>query len=135
MQHSKESINIGFDTSNDNSQYNFYDVGYGWKNSDMKGSLMMRPALGRNYVIKEEMKTSENRLSLYPNPSKNEINISELDAESCSEVMIFDMTGRMMKHFTNNVKLDVTDLPNGIYMMRVITKDGDRYTEKFMISK
>ena len=135
MQHSKESINIGFDTSNDNSQYNFYDVGYGWKNSDMKGSLMMRPALGNNYVIKEEMKTSENRLSLYPNPSKNEINISELDAESCSEVMIFDMTGRMMKHFTNNVKLDVTDLPNGIYMMRVITKDGDRYTEKFMISK
>lgn len=45
------------------------------------------------------------------------------------------MTGRMMKHFSNNVKLDVTDLPNGIYMMRVITKDGERYTEKFMISK
>ena len=33
MQHDKETINIGFDTSNDNSQYNFYDVGYGWENS------------------------------------------------------------------------------------------------------
>ena len=136
MQHDKESINIGFDTSKDNSQYNFYDVGYGWENSSMQGSLMIRPALGSDMTnIKEEKVTQNTRLGLHPNPSKNVIKISELEEDSCKEIMIFDMTGRLMKHFTNNVSLDVSDLPNGLYMMRVITGEGKRYTEKFMISR
>ena len=136
MQHEKESINIGFDTSNDNSQYNFYDVGYGWENSSMKGSLMIRPALGSDMTfVKEENVTQNSRLGLYPNPSKNTVNIGELEAEVCEEIMIFDMTGRLMKHFTNDVNLDVSDLPTGLYMMRVVTGEGKRYTEKFMISK
>ena len=136
MQHEKESINIGFDTSNDNSQYNFYDVGYGWENSEMQGSLMIRPALGSDMTfIKEENVIQKTRLGLHPNPSNNVINISELEADLCEEIMIFDMTGRLMKHFTNNVNLDVSDLPDGLYMMRVVTGEGKRYTEKFMISK
>ena len=135
MQHSDESINIGFDTSKDNSQYNFYDIGYGWENSSFKGSLMIRPVLGSDYLIEEEMSLTRDRLVLYPNPSQNEINISELDADECKEVMIYDMTGRLMKQFNNIVKMDVTDLPNGLYMMRVVTEEGKRYTEKFMISK
>lgn len=136
MQHEKESINIGFDTSNDNSQYNFYDVGYGWENSEMQGSLMIRPALGSDMTfVKEENVTQNSRLGLYPNPSKNTVNIGELEAEVCEEIMIFDMTGRLMKHFTNDVNLDVSDLPTGLYMMRVVTGEGKRYTEKFMIYK
>lgn len=135
MQQAKESINIGFDTSKDNSQYNFFDVGYGWENSAMPGSLMIRPVLGGDYVVEEEMSLTKNRLGLYPNPSKNEISISELDAEFCKEILIFDMTGRVMKHFNNDVRFDVSDLPNGLYMMRVVTEEGRRYTEKFMISK
>ena len=81
------------------------------------------------------MSLTKNRLGLYPNPSKNEISISELDAEFCKEILIFDMTGRVMKHFNNDVRFDVSDLPNGLYMMRVVTEEGRRYTEKFMISK
>lgn len=136
MQQSKESINIGFDTSKDNSQYNFYNVGYGWENSAMQGSLMIRPALGGDFALPEENKVEQKtRLGLYPNPSKNEINISELSADVCKEIMIFDMTGRMMKLFNNDVKFDVSDLPNGLYMIRVVTEEGRRYTEKFMITK
>ena len=133
MQHDKETINIGFDTSNDNSQYNFYDVGYGWENSSMKGSLMIRPVLGGDYDLPEE--TPQNsRLRLFPNPSRDVINIGDLDAETCKEIMIFDMTGRLMKHFSNELSLDVNDLPTGLYMMRVVS-DSKVYTEKFMISR
>ena len=136
MQHEKESINIGFDASKDNSQYNFYDVGYGWENSSMKGSLMIRPVLGNDMTyIKEENHTQKTRLGLYPNPSKNEINISELESQSCEEIMIFDMTGRLKKCFANDVKLDISDLPNGLYMIRVVTEEGKIFTEKFMISR
>ena len=133
MQHEKESINIGFDTSDDNSKYNFYDVGYGWENSEMQGSLMIRPALGGDYDVPEDIPQNL-RLVLYPNPSKDVINIENLDVDTCKEIMIFDMTGRLMKHFTNELSLDINDLPIGLYMMRVVS-DSKVYTEKFMISR
>lgn len=135
MQQARESINIGFDTSVDNSQYNFFETGDGWLNSQMKGSLMIRPVLGGDYVIEEENGVQKNRLGLYPVPSQNEVNISELPADSCDEIMIFDMTGRLMKRYHHNVRLDVSDLSNGLYMIRVVTGEGKSYTEKFLISK
>lgn len=134
MQHSKESINIGFDMSKDNSQYNFYETGNGWENSVMQGSLMIRPVLGGDYVI-EENEVQKTRLGLYPVPSQNEVNISELPADVCEEIIIFDMTGRIVKRFSYDVRLDVSDLSNGLYMIRVVTDEGKSYTEKFLISK
>ncbi len=135
MQHSRESINIGFDTSVDNSQYNFYETGNGWLNSQMKGSLMIRPVVGGDYFIEEEINVNKNRLGLYPIPSQNEVNISELPADVCEEIMIFDMTGRIVKRFSYDVRLDLSDLSNGLYMIRVVTEEGKSYTEKFLISK
>ena len=134
MQHARESINIGFDTSIDNQQYNFYETGSGWENSSMKGSLMIRPVFGGDYVIEEDVKNIK-RLGLYPVPSKDVINIGEIPAHSCEQVMIFDMTGRLMKHFNNDVNLDISDLSNGLYMIRVVTDEGKLYTEKFVISR
>lgn len=135
MQHSRESINIGFDTSADNSQYTFFETGDGWLNTQMRGSLMIRPVMGGDYVIEEENDAQKNRLGLYPIPSQNEVNISELPADSCEEIIIFDMTGRIMKRYHYDVKLDISDLSNGLYMIRVITEEGESYTEKFLISK
>lgn len=135
MQHSRESINIGFDTSIDNQKYNFYESGDGWKNSVMPGSLMIRPVLGGDYVVEEEKVPVKDRLGLYPVPSKDVVNISELPADFCDEIVIFDMTGRVVKRFYNEVNLDVSNLSDGLYMIRVITKEGKSYTEKFLISK
>ena len=74
-------------------------------------------------------------MGLYPVPSQNEVNISELPAASCEEIVIFDMTGRVMKRYHYDVKLDISDLSNGLYMIRVVTDEGKSYTEKFLISK
>lgn len=134
MQHARESINIGFDTSNDNHQYNFFETGNGWENSSMRGSLMIRPVLGNDYVVEQTANTARS-LGLYPVPSKDVINIAEIPAQSCEQIIIFDMTGRVMKHFENDVNLDVSDLSNGLYMIRVITDEGKSYTEKFVISR
>ena len=135
MQHAREGINIGFDTSIDNSQYNFFEVGNGWENSLMPGSLMIRPVMDNGFSTQGSTVTSRNKLGLYPIPSKNEINISELPSDDCKEIMIFDITGRIVKQFNYDTKLDVSDLSNGLYMIRVITEEGKSYTEKFLISK
>ena len=55
--------------------------------------------------------------------------------EGCANILIFDMTGRMLQHYNETDNINVSDLNNGLYMMRVITDDGRCYTEKFIINK
>lgn len=134
MQRASKNINIGFDTSIDNSQYNFYEVGDGWKNSDKAGSLMIRPVIGRSYYIGvNEQSMNGEKLCVYPNPANNILHISGLTAESCNDILIFDITGRLMKQVSNHIDIDVSDLSNGLYMIRVVTGDGRCITNKFLI--
>lgn len=136
MQQSYESINIGFDTSVDNSQYNFFESGDGWLNSSMPGSLMIRPVVGDKYYVNiEELVAEEMPLNIYPNPASDFVKIGGEMADRCVEVAIFDMTGRMLLHSYDVDGVNVSDLQNGIYMMRVITDDGRSVVEKFIISK
>ena len=136
MQQSSETINIGFDTSIDNHQYNFFESGEGWKNSIMPGSLMIRPVVGCNYYLNtEEIYDDNHALKIYPNPAKDVVRIGGLLTEKCDDIMIFDMTGRMLQHHYDAGNINISDLNNGLYMIRVITDDGRCYTEKFIISK
>ena len=136
MQQSAESINIGFDTSVDNQQYNFYESGDGWQNSAMPGSLMIRPVLGSYYILSaDEIYNEDVVWNVYPNPASDVINVGGELADQCDDIMIFDMTGRMLQHTYDADNIDVSNLNNGLYILRVITDDGRCFTEKFLISK
>lgn len=136
MQRESKSINIGFDISKDNSQYNFYEVGDGWKNSTKSGSLMIRPVIGTSYYIGvNEESMNDEKLYIYPNPATNILHINGLKIESCNDILIFDMTGRLMKQVLNNTDLDVRDLSNGLYLIRIVTEDGRCITSKFLVSR
>ena len=136
MQHSSESINIGFDTSIDNHQYNFFESGDGWQNSMMPGSLMIRPVVGGDYFVDiDENMEIDMSLGLYPNPTSGVLKINNDVAAKCSNVTIFDMMGRGVRNYHDANEINVGDLDNGMYMMRVVTDDGRCYTERFIISK
>lgn len=136
-QQSKKTINIGFDTSNDNQQYNFYDVGEGWKQSEYHGSLMIRPVMGKSpyFIGVGENQGLANGISVYPNPAQNVVRIDALDENMCSEILIYDLTGREVKHSLYCNELNVSELQNGAYMIRVIMQDGSYETSKLLISK
>lgn len=51
VQQSSGVINIGFDSSNDNREYTFYNVTGSWMQSQYPGSIMMRPVIGESYYI------------------------------------------------------------------------------------
>ena len=130
-----KSINIGFDSSKDNRQYCFYNAGDGWKNTSFSGSLMIRPVMGsKPYFVGVEENQSVN-VKLYPNPAKNIIHIDGVDDETASEIVIFDLTGRVVNQYHFNNDIDVCDVQNGLYMLRVVNKDGSSYTAKLLISK
>lgn len=132
-----KSINIGFDTSVDNSKYVFYDSGSGWQNTSFKGSLMIRPVMGKDpyFIGIEETSENSNALVLYPNPARNMVRIAGVDSEACDAILIFDITGRLVSESLFANELSVADLNNGVYMLRVINKDGSFQTSKLLISK
>lgn len=135
QQYSK-SINIGFDSSTDNHQYNFYDVGEGWKNSSFPGSVMLRPIMGRNPdLVVDPDDPDEGKIVLYPNPANDFVRIVGDEDIVYGEVFIIDLAGRTLKHEYNCNELDVNDLNGGVYMMRVKNGNGAFETIKLMISK
>ena len=135
QQYSK-SINIGFDSSIDSRQYNFYDVGAGWQNSSFIGSIMLRPIMGKNPDLVVNTDDSDNgKIVLYPNPANDVVRISGNDQMNYREIVIFDLAGRVVKQAFNCNEMDVNDLNSGVYMLQVVKENGAHETTKLLISK
>ena len=64
-------------------------------------------------------------LSLYPNPAFDEISIST--EERLSDIRIYNTSGQLIKvvsNAENATKIDVADLPTGMYFVKVMTQDA-----------
>lgn len=59
-------------------------------------------------------------INIYPNPVSR---IATVNAEGLKEVSIIDANGRVVMH-QNNTTIDISNLSNGIYLVRVITNNG-----------
>jgi len=137
MQEEIGSINIGFDASQDNSQYNFYKSDEQWRNSDYPGSIMLRPVVGSSYFVGNDEYTSTKNptLNIFPNPASTVINLrSETFAtDNTTEISIIDLTGRVVffSKWQNQLTLDF--LTKGMYLIRVNNTSGQFATQKLLI--
>ncbi len=135
-QQEKKSINIGFDTSRDCSAYNFFKVNSYWEPSQFKGSLMIRPVAGSNYYIGvDENQDVVTDLQLSPNPVSSVLHLNGINANECSEIIVYDLTGWMLMNVPYCNELNVSDLDNGVYVIRIINHDGSFLSSKFVVSK
>ncbi len=65
---------------------------------------------------------STQSVSLYPNPARDQIVLKGLNANNVQQVMIMDVTGRMVKSFATTgaeTRVNVSDLHAGCYFIRV----------------
>lgn len=79
---------------------------------------------------------SENRLSLWPNPVKDLLNIRQpFASESGLEYYISDTAGRLLKFETQSRRqanaIRVNDLPAGMYLLHLLSNKG-KYVQKFI---
>ena len=58
---------------------------------------------------------------LYPNPVTNILNI---EAQDIQEVSVMDVNGRTVMTLQNTNRIDMSNLANGVYFVRVITAEG-----------
>ena len=71
---------------------------------------------------------SKNRMSLYPNPTKDIINIKTKNLDI--NVEIYDVSGKLILK-TKNTEIKVDNLTNGIYFLR-LSDNNQTETHKFI---
>ncbi|WP_296145778.1 T9SS type A sorting domain-containing protein [uncultured Flavobacterium sp.] len=83
-----------------------------------------------NYVAVAGLGVNNNvvasKLSVYPNPAKNLINISNSDNVSLTNATITDLNGRTVKSVELNgaTQINISDLASGVYMMNINSDQG-----------
>ena len=123
-------LNVGFDTSDDYSQYNFINVNGSWQQSSKQGAIMMRPVVGAGYFIGVEEDIAST-VRVYPVPASTTLHIDGVtDGVSLA---LYDLTGRkvMQRSFTDEIP--VGQLCEGLYFLNITTADGNVITQKIIV--
>lgn len=80
----------------------------------------------------DEVEMSDFKLTIYPNPAKDVININSTTA--IENVTITDMNGRIVKNITlgvNEGQINIADLSQGVYILNAVS-NGKSVTEKII---
>lgn len=66
------------------------------------------------------------KVSVFPNPTTHYLNIED-GQERVGSIKLFSLLGKNVKTFDahNQKKFDVSDLPNGLYLMQIIDRQNN----------
>jgi len=82
----------------------------------------------------DQLQGSANNINIYPNPTAGQFTVSGLTVESKLEV--YNVLGMLLsttRVTQESMMLSIADKPNGIYLVRIISKDGANAVEQKVI--
>ena len=142
QQSTNQPLNIGFDKNTNHNDALFYDIGSGWTQSTIPGSIMINPTMGC-YVPPTpigiaEYEQQHNGFNLYPNPAQNTLTIhtSELSLDAMT-LTIYSTLGQsvLTKPFNNTETIDISALPDGVYFVYLNGSSKNTTPQKLIISR
>lgn len=77
--------------------------------------------------------SDESKYNIYPNPADDVVFIEGVEIR---EVNLYSLSGQLLKSYSINeerVKLDISSLQNGLYIINIINKDGESVTRKISV--
>ncbi len=87
-----------------------------------------------NLTVSETLSTYDNELlktSVYPNPTKNYININDSPLKNIKENKVLDINGKVILK-TNQKQINLDFLPNGVYLLKIETETGETEIHKIV---
>ena len=85
--------------------------------------IATKTALGINTSVK-----SDDNVAVFPNPARESINVLFDRQSGVKTIAIYNMIGKAMRVFKpsddNSAKLDLDNIPSGVYFVRLLNNDG-----------
>jgi hypothetical protein len=140
QQLSNDFLHIGFDASGNASSHIFYNVDGNWQQTIYNGALMIRPVFGPQNIttVQTPALPDNNKLNIFPNPVRHNI----LNIESTesflhgSQIIIIDISGKIVARYQPQHTLDVSSLKNGIYFLQIRNEEGQQLkTSRFILAR
>ena len=144
QQLSGDNLNLGFDMNADQHTKIFYNTGSGWMNSNYQGALMIRPLFGKALPLVAGINEPEKysgEINVFPNPSNGGyisviIPAKNNQDNSKLKITIFDLLGNEVYNNPFSDKVDISGLPNGMYLISVFSDVNNcKYFSKLTIVK
>ena len=131
-QRSETFLNAGFDVNTPHAGKQLYWINGLWQESQVLGSIMIRPVLGEPLritgikdVIKDSIKKNLNQIKIWPNPAHDYIRIdgSDIQLKESVFIRIIDLNGHELIKVPFREQIDISSLHEGIFTV-VIIIDG-----------
>jgi hypothetical protein len=107
-----------------NAEHNFYsDFNY-------ESLQFLNHLCNSNPVLIEQNKTNF-KLQLFPNPASTEVHIEGMNSFVDFKVSVFDLFGKLVFAENNHQKIDISNLTDGVYVVK-IQQDNAFYFEKLI---
>jgi hypothetical protein len=140
-QTTNKGLNIGFDKNTDHKDALYYDIGNGWVQSAIPGSLMINPVMGcvdAPILIGLTEYDKNDKVKLFPNPAQDWITISLPDNQQNSiTVELVSSLGETVftKSIPSNEQIDISHLSNGLYFIYLKGNNLNVSPKKLIISR
>jgi hypothetical protein len=122
-QRSETFLNAGLDINTSHGNRQLYWLNGTWQESQVQGSLMIRPVVGyplKITGINDTYYKNLKQLKIWPNPATDFINIDpgDLLLSGLVYIIIMDINGRELIKVPFNKQVDISSLHAGIYIIR-----------------
>ncbi|MBC8046525.1 MAG: T9SS type A sorting domain-containing protein [Fimbriimonadaceae bacterium] len=135
LQTQSDFLNVGFDVHNDASSNVYYNVSGIWQQSVLPGAIMIRPQVGGNYSVYEEISEQHSEssyINVFPNPVQNKLTVEK--NISNARYQIIDYSGRILQEeLLQNNSVNTANLISGFYILKIQDiQSGKVYFSKFI---
>lgn len=85
-----------------------------------------------NIIINDlaEVDSNDSQITIYPNPAKEQIMIEGISPD---EIKILNTLGQHIKTIYNTNEIHVSDLPDGLYLLRISDHKGKTVKKRFIV--
>lgn len=123
-QRSETFLNAGFDINTPHEGRQFFWLNGGWTESQVSGSVMIRPVLGLPLLtgISDVPEDDLNIISIWPNPARDyiKIGIREHPYSSSAYISIIDLSGHELIRVPFSEIIDISGLKEGMYIVATV---------------
>lgn len=82
---------------------------------------MLKTWLYIEYICNIAAYAADDAIQVFPNPTHGLVHIGGTDI---LEVKVYDNMGRILSTYLNTNEIDLSELPDGVYTLRIIGENG-----------